>query len=223
MISMDDRKIVFSCSQDEFDDIWRSYFDLDTDYGAFIRSIDPEDKYLLSAAKAGSGIRILRQDTWEMMVTFVISQNNNIPRIRGIVNALCEKLGRDGAFPEPEILCTADLSGFRMGYRDVYVSGLARSVAEGELSPEMFEALTDQDARKLLLSLKGIGPKVADCILLFGLHRLDYMPMDTWMKKIIKEQYGGHFPTERYRGYNGVMQQYLFNYARNQLGVADAD
>ena len=223
MISMDDRRIVFSCSQDEFDDIWRSYFDLDTDYGAFIRSIDPEDKYLLSAAKAGSGIRILRQDTWEMMVTFVISQNNNIPRIRGIVNALCEKLGRDGAFPEPEILCTADLSGFRMGYRDVYVSGLARSVAEGELSPEMFEALTDQDARKLLLSLKGIGPKVADCILLFGLHRLDYMPMDTWMKKIIKEQYGGHFPTERYRGYNGVMQQYLFNYARNQLAVADAD
>lgn len=215
LISMDDRTITFSCDQDEFDGIWRDYFDLDTDYGAFIRSIDPADKYLNAAAKAGSGIRILRQDTWEMMVTFMISQNNNIPRIRGIVNSLCERLGKDGAFPEPEVLSTADLSGFRMGYREAYVAGLAKLVAEGELSPGMFEELTDDDARKLLLSVKGIGPKVADCVLLFGLHRLDHMPMDTWIKRIIKEHYAGRFPVEKYKGYNGVMQQYLFNYAVN--------
>jgi N-glycosylase/DNA lyase len=214
-VEMDGRRVVFSCDQDEFERIWKDYFDLDTDYGAFIRSIDPEDAYLMAASKAGSGIRILRQDTWEMMVTFVISQNNNIPRIRGIVNALCERLGKDGSFPEPEVLCTADLSGFRMGYRDVYVSGLARLVAEGSLCPEVFDGLADEDARKLLLSIKGIGPKVADCILLFGLHRLDYMPMDTWMKRIIKEHYGGRFPKEKYKGCNGVMQQYLFNYAVN--------
>ena len=218
-IRMDSRTAAFSCDKSEFDEIWRPYFDLDTDYGAFIRNIDPEDEYLRCAAEAGSGIRILRQDPWEMMVTFVISQNNNIPRIRKIIAALCDELGVDGRFPTPEVLATVDLSQFHMGYRDTYVHCLAGDVAEGRLSPEGLASLTDEEARKELLSVKGIGPKVADCILLFGLHRLDYMPMDTWMKKIINERYGGNFPKERYAGYNGVMQQYLFSYASNRKAV----
>ena len=206
----------------ENDAFWKRYFDLDTDYGSFIDSIDPDDSYLSAAAEFGRGIRILKQDPWEMLITFIISQRRSIPSIKTCVEALCRRWGKpagDGlhAFPTPEELACAslaDLSGCSLGYRAEYVYLAAQGVCSGEVDLCAMESMPDAELFDSLTALRGVGPKVANCVSLFGFYRIGAFPIDVWIDRVLKEHYPNGFPMSRYAGYAGVMQQYMFFAAR---------
>lgn len=214
---------VFRCPEDEFRGVWAPYFDMDTDYGAFQARMG-DDSFLRAAIQAGGGIRILRQDLWETAVTFTISQRNNIPRIRRAVEVLCQRFGTPlgtvggrqvHAFPTPAQLRGQDLSPASLGYREPYVQALAA------YDPAVWEQLRSQDdaqAMKTLLSMRGIGEKVASCILLFGLHRMDSYPRDVWVNRLIDDVYHGDFDAGRYAGFAGYVQQLQFYYYRKRSG-----
>ena len=218
------QEVYFGCGEQEFDELWEAYFDLDCDYSYFIGQINPNDQYLTRAAKVGEGIRILRQDLWEMIVTFLISQQNNITRIRRCVHNICqaygeERINRHGrlyyAFPRPEALAYLDedaLMSCNLGYRSKYVVRAARNIASGELDLEAVRAMGYKEAREELLKLYGVGEKVSECICLFALHHLQAFPIDTHINKILQEHYKRGFPNRRYKGFQGVMQQYIFYY-----------
>ena len=212
-------------SKDE--EYFRRYLDLDTDYGKVIEQIDEKDDFLTGAAQMGRGIRILRQNLWEMIISFIISQRNNIPRIMKSIDALCEKLGEqivfdyEGehlvgyTFPAPEVIAGADLSEFKFGYREKYIRQTAEDILEGKFDLEevknaVEEGKTPEQVMEMLKQLKGVGEKVASCIQLFGLHQLELFPIDTWIAKVEKMYYNGHFPVEKYKDTAGIMQQYLF-------------
>lgn len=215
---------TFFCSEEEFETFWKSYFDLDNDYSLYIEAINPRDTYLNSAAAYGSGIRILRQDLWEMIVSFLISQQNNIVRIRRCIQNICEKYGEkmttpDGhtyfAFPTPEALAGLeddDLKLCNLGYRSKYVVRAAKSVVSCEIDLEAIYEMNYKKAREELLRFFGIGEKVADCICLFALHHLQAFPVDTHISQAMTAHYKRGFPNRRYRGFQGVMQQYIFYY-----------
>ena len=223
-IEQKQKEIFFDCTQEEFESLWKSYFDLEEDYGRIIASIDIQDKYLLRAAAYGSGIRILRQDLWEMVISFIISQQNNIKRIRKCIEALCEKYGEekyteDGTcyytFPEPEALAVAelkDLYACNLGYRSKYVKKTAQSIAAGERDLAAIKEMEYEAAVEELCKLSGVGIKVANCICLFALHKTEAFPVDTHINKVLREQYPDGFPFERYSGYAGTVQQYIFYY-----------
>lgn len=215
---------LLDCDEAEFHAFWENYFDLAADYGAYIAGIAPEDAYLRKAAEFGGGIRILRQDLWETTVSFLISQQNHIARIRRCIENLCGGYGealedRSGgkyyAFPEPEALAGLEedaLKACNLGYRSKYVVRAARSVAGGECDLEALKLLPYRRAREELLKLYGVGEKVADCICLFGLHHLEAFPVDTHISQALHRHYRRGFPMRRYRGYQGVLQQYIFYY-----------
>ena len=215
---------AFFCSEEEFETFWKQYFDLDNDYSLYIETINPRDTYLNGAAAYGSGIRILRQDLWEMIVSFLISQQNNIVRIRRCIQNICEKYGEkmttpDGhtyfAFPTPEALAGLeddDLKPCKLGYRSKYVVRAAKSVVSGEIDLEAIYEMNYKKAREELLRFFGIGEKVADCICLFALHHLQAFPVDTHISQAMTAHYKRGFPNRRYRGFQGVMQQYIFYY-----------
>ena len=215
------------------EEYFRRYLDLDIDYGKVIEQIDEKDDFLIGAAQMGRGIRILRQNLWEMIISFIISQRNNIPRIMKSIDALCEKLGEqivfdyEGehlvgyTFPSPEVIVGADLSEFKFGYREKYIRQTAEDILEGkfdleEVKDAVDEGKTPEQVKEMLKQLKGVGEKVASCIQLFGLHQLSLFPVDTWIAKVEEIYYNGHFPVERYEGIAGVMQQYLFFRVREE-------
>ena len=215
---------IFDCGEDDFDDFWKGYFDLEGDYSLYIGKIAPDDDYLQSAAEYGRGIRILRQDLWEMIVSFLISQQNNIVRIRRCIENLCEGHGEKlvnaqgesyYAFPTPESLSGLredDLMACNLGYRSKYVVRTAKSIASGECDLEKIRQLSYNEAREELLKLYGVGEKVADCICLFALHNLEAFPVDTHIKQALQKHYKHGFPKHRYQGCEGVLQQYIFYY-----------
>lgn len=217
-------EICFFCTREEFDGIWKEYFDLDRDYGAIIGCVDEKDNYLCQAAAYGSGIRILRQDLWEMIISFIISQQNNIKRIRKCIDYLCQKYGEEKrtkegilyyAFPEPEKLAQAsmeDLFACNLGYRSRYIQKTAQSIVNGEVNLKAVQNMEYDEAKAELLKLCGVGEKVADCICLFALHKLDAFPRDTHINKVLSERYPKGFPFEKYQGTAGVLQQYIFYY-----------
>lgn len=219
--------VELSCSWEEYKTIWKKYFDLDTNYQYYIDHIEPDDTFLTAAVAAGDGIRILRQEIWETIVSFMLSQNNNILRIKKSIEGLCEYYGKghmeeDGfcwyEFPTPEDMKDIDeaaMQALGFGYRGKYVKKLVENVLSGEINLNILtdEVLEDSDIENYLKSIYGIGAKVANCIMLFGLHRVDSFPKDTWINKIIHEEYNGKFPAEMYAGFTGVIQQYMFNYA----------
>lgn len=223
-------KTVLYCSRKEYESFWREYFDMDTRYEEYLSGIDPEDEYLRAAGQYGSGIRILRQDVWEMIITFILSQQNNIPRIKGLIRAISREYGekmetKEGksydAFPVPERLAAAteeELRALKLGYRSRYICGTARMAASGEVDLEQVKQMDYPEARAELMKLPGIGGKVADCICLFALHHMDAFPVDTHIQKVLDARYGGKFPFEKYRGCAGVMQQYIFYYDLNRNG-----
>lgn len=218
------KRVNLFCSEEEFELIWKNYFDLQEDYGKIIASIDPEDSYLNRAASFGSGIRILRQDLWEMIISFIISQQNNITRIRRCIDLLCKKYGdrrqtEEGTayytFPLPEALAKADegdLYACNLGYRSRYVRETAASICRGEVDLKAVMTMKAEDAVKELQKLCGVGIKVANCVSLFALHHTDAFPVDTHINKVLKTQYPEGFPFERYPGYAGSLQQYIFFY-----------
>lgn len=217
----------FSCTENEFKEIWEDYLDLCTDYGAIKKSVDAEDAYLQEAVREGWGIRILRQDLWEMIVTFLVSQNNNITRIRRSIELLCSTIGEEKytaegmkyyAFPKPEEIVQSGmdvLSTLGVGYRDKYILGTAQAVLDGSLNLDMLRKADYETAHRELIKQYGIGKKVADCICLFGLYHIEAFPVDTHVKKILKAHYPEGFPHEKYKGYAGILQQYMFYHDLN--------
>ena len=215
---------VFYCSEQEYEDFWKNYFDLDNEYSHYIENINPRDIYLTEAAKFGSGIRILKQDLWEMIVSFLISQQNNIVRIRRCIENICQSYGEKRinqqgeiyyTFPRPEALANLDedaLKACNLGYRSKYVVRTARYVVDGEIDLQMISTLSYKKAKEELLKLFGVGDKVADCICLFALHHLEAFPVDTHIRQAMERNYKRGFPNRRYKGTQGVMQQYIFYY-----------
>jgi N-glycosylase/DNA lyase len=205
------------CPQKEYDSFWKDYLDLDTDYGRFLAAIPEDDDFLVAAGRTAGGIRILRQDPWEMLISFIISQRKNIPAIKSCIEKLCERFGTEGAFPGIEQLAGAsreELAECSLGYRTDYVLEAARSAAEGRLDLYAMTGLADEELRRRLMDIKGVGIKVANCVMLFGYHRIAAFPVDVWIARIVKEHYAGTFPLERYEGFAGVIQQYMFYYER---------
>lgn len=212
---------------------WQNYLVYGERYGEIIRKAreatledGTPDAFLREAAAEAVGVQILTQDLWETLVSFVISQNNNIPRIKKLIVKLCDKFGEekeiDGrtfhTFPTPEQLSGKNLSGLGLGYRDKYVEKLAQNVADGRIDLNALEEMDTEKARTYLKSIYGIGNKVADCVLLFGLHRVEAFPVDTWIRQVIDEHYGGKFPIEHYEGHAGIIQQFIFYYMQQNKG-----
>ena len=232
-----------SSSEDEFQEIWKDYFDLDENYQDIRhRILESEDPFLFRACEFGKGIRILKQDLWEILVSFIISQNKNIPAIKKSIDLLCTTAGRklstpEGesffAFPSPEeilSLSNESLAACRLGYRCRYVKAAAEDVVSGKLNLESlcYETglMGGEEEREtlnrsselvtiqLLTSVYGVGAKVANCVSLFGLHHLDAFPEDVWIRRILANEYPNGYPKEKYSPYNGVYQQYMFYYYR---------
>ncbi len=220
------RQIQLSCPEEEWEVFWKSYLDWDTDYGWIQQQADKNDPFLQQAIRCGRGIRLLRQDLWEVVASFVISQNNNIPRIKGCIERLCRAWGDWTAadcpaggfytFPAPERLAARereDLAEAGLGYRDRYLLAAAR----------WFQGISDCEKQKLgsreLLAVPGIGIKVASCICLYGLHDLSVCPVDVWVKRIIEEVYQGVRPRWMDSPWAGVYQQYCFVYERFRKGA----
>lgn len=213
-------------TDEEFSDIWEDFFDLKTDYGAIKKTLSKKDDYMKNAVSFGNGIRILKQDLWETVVSFIISANNNIPRIQGIIERLCERFGEpveyNGktyfSFPSAEKV-RGDLSFLRAGYRDSYIKDACKKVLSGELSLSNIKNLSTEEARKNLLKVCGIGPKVCDCILLFGLSKCEVFPVDVWVRRSVAALYRTNdepreFAKNKFGDLAGYAQQYLFYYMR---------
>lgn len=227
-ISQHGNEISFDCTQEEYDRLWSGYFDMKTDYAGIIADIDQTDSYLMAAAGYGSGIRILHQDLWEMIISFLISQQNNIKRIRKCIKLLCERYGEKKVsmnnveyydFPTPEALAGASLEELyacNLGYRSKYICQTANSVYHGDADLEALRGMDYDTAKRELLKLYGVGAKVADCICLFALHHTEAFPRDTHINKVLAAQYPGGFPFERYGKNSGILQQYIFYY---DLGI----
>lgn len=208
-VSQEGNRVSFDCSQEDLS-AWLTYFDCATDYAAILTSVDPDDNYLRAAAAAGRGIRILRQDPWEMIITFVISQQKTIPCIRRLVEDISRRWGQkiaDGddknsavySFPTPKELARASLEellDLKLGYRAKYIHRLSQDAAAGALDLKKLETMEYGQAMEYLTGFYGIGKKVANCVCLFGLHHIEAFPVDTWIEKILLREY---FSAKKYR------------------------
>lgn len=204
--------------------LWEDYFDLSTDYGKIIERF-AADGTLSRASRGSSGIRILKQEPFETLISFIISQNNNIPRISGIIGRLCEGFGEEinggYAFPTADRLdgiTPEDLAPLRAGFRARYICDAVSKVGSGEVDFDEIRALPLEAAREKLKVIVGVGDKVADCVLLFGFGKYDAFPRDVWVKRLMAEFYPDGLP-ECTRGVEGIAQQYLFDYVRNNNGL----
>lgn len=205
---------------------WQEYFDLATDYSEMIARLSA-DETLSLACKSSGGIRILRQEPFETLISFIISQNNNIPRISGIIGRLCESFGEkiEGgySFPTAEKLrgiIPEQLAPLRAGFRARYICDAVEKVNSGEVDFAEIQRLPLAEAREKLKAIVGVGDKVADCVLLFGFAKYDAFPRDVWVKRLMARFYPDGLP-ECTKGVEGIAQQYLFDYVRNNGGLND--
>lgn len=202
-------------SEEDFLEIWAEYFDLYTDYGE-LKRVFSEDETLSKACAYAGGIRLLKQDSWEALLSFIISQNNNIPRIKGIIGRLCEA---NGGFPSAEQLkgkAAEDFAYLRAGFRAKYIEDCLEKLNSGTLKLDEIRKMPVDEARKALMSIKGVGPKVAECALLYGMYRVECFPVDVWIKRVMEQFYPKGFP-EFAKEYAGIAQQYLFHYMRTGI------
>ncbi|HHV25689.1 MAG TPA: DNA-3-methyladenine glycosylase 2 family protein [Tissierellia bacterium] len=236
--SEDDKIILSNTNLEDFNNIWYNYFDLERDYGEMKEELS-EDEILKEAVKFGSGIRILKQEPFETLISFIISANNAIPRIKSSIERLSKRYGKyigeyNGkdyyAFPTAEALSKVDveeLKETKIGFRAKYVSSAAKRVYNGEADLNDIKTLDTDEAREKLMEFQGVGPKVSDCILLFAMEKYDAFPIDVWVKRIMEyfylkedtsmkkiQRYG----EEKFKDLAGFAQQYLFYYAR-ELGI----
>lgn len=214
--------LLLSGDESLYRSLWYDYFDLGLDYPALLRDFSRMSPVLQEAAQYASGIRILRQDPWEALCSFILSQNNHIPRIRGMIARLCETLGdpldtgTDFDFPTPEKLagCSPDdLAPIRAGFRTRYLLDAAQRVARGEVDLTACQTLPLPEARQMLQQIHGVGPKVAECIILYGCHRLEAFPLDVWMLRAMETWFPGQSAAD-FGPYAGVAQQLIFHYSR---------
>ena len=224
-----------NCSLDQYNRFWRHYFDLDRDYGQVKRKLS-SDPVMKEAIRCGWGMRILNQDPWETLISFILSANNNISRIKGIIEKLSIKYGKEihwegntyYTFPTPEALSRAeeeDLRACGCGYRGPYIKKTACMASEGLISTSELRNLSYEEAHKALLGCMGVGDKVADCILLYSMERPEAFPVDVWVKRVMEYYYIGRpvpvrqirsLAAEKFGKLAGLAQQYLFYYAREQ-------
>ncbi|MBQ1186343.1 MAG: DNA-3-methyladenine glycosylase 2 family protein [Clostridia bacterium] len=211
---------LYDTTEEDFYEIWQNYFDLERDYPEILRTLSANE-VLKTAGEYAYGIRILRQEPWEALCSFIISQNNNIPRIKGIVERLCENFGdkiADGFYSFPSAqkiasLTLEDLAILRSGFRAKYILDAAKKVASGEIVLEELRNMPLDTARAELVKIYGVGEKVADCTLLFGLSHINAFPKDVWIKRATQKLFDGVLP-ECATDYAGIAQQYIFHYAR---------
>lgn len=224
--------LFYPCDEREFGDIWIEYFDLNTDYSRIKNNISV-DKTMKNAIEFAQGIRILNQDPWECLISFIISQNNRIPQIKKVIANISKKYGtkigeEDYAFPTPQQLKNAtmeELSECKTGFRNKYIVDAVKKVVSGEICLEKFLEYETDECRQMLMSCKGVGQKVADCVLLFSLKRREVFPTDVWVKRVMSQFYFDgkeiqikdiHKKSLKVWGeLAGYAQQYLFYYARS--------
>ena len=233
-------KVIFTGLLDgDIKEIVNFYFDLDRNYEEIKRQLSNIDKYLKTSVEYGKGIRILNQDLWETIISFIISANNNIPRIKGIIERISEKYGTEiewknekyYIFPTPKQLEKAtveDLRSLGTGFRDVRIFETTQKVLNDEVNLDNIEKKGTIEAREELLTLSGVGPKVADCILLFStLKRFDVFPIDVWVRRVMNELYIKNkdeskvskkeimkIANGKFGDLEGLAQQYLFYWKR---------
>ncbi len=214
-----------NCSEEEWRKIWFPYFDLPQNYSRLRSLVPASDAYMLNAAKTGSGLRILRQEPWEMVITFIISQRKNIPSIKKSVELLSAGFGEPVVtpyeklylFPSAKKLVSASdeaLSECRLGYRTSYIQDAAQKIASNQINLSALKQADDTELFDALKQIRGVGDKVANCICLFAYGRTSHVPVDTWIHKVIDHEYHGKEPFTRYGKYAGIMQQYIFYYAQ---------
>ncbi len=224
---------VIECQEEDVE-YFKNYFDIERDYQKIVLSAQNEDVNILrEASTLGKGIRILNQNTEETLFSFIISQNNNIPRIKGIIEKLCTALGEKKvfngqtyfAFPKAEEMAKMPLDFFcsiGLGYRASYIKKLSESIVSG-LDISGYREYKTEQLKKKLIEIYGVGPKVADCVSLFGFHRSDSFPVDTWIEKVYVQDFMGkeknrnkitEYFTNRFKDKSGYCQQYLFHYKR---------
>ena len=231
--------ILYNTTEDEYNSIWRSYFDMDTDYGKIKEKLKNNCEELKTAINEKSGIRILRQEFAEMLLSFIISQNKQIPHIKQIVAAISKEYGqlvgsingRDYySFPDLETLTKISEEEFRKlktGFRAPYLCDAIRHLNEWS-KEECLVELTYEEAKEKLIKIKGVGDKVANCVLLFGLGYTSAFPVDVWVKRIMEQLYFKKdtpkdkivkFAEERFGEYGGYAQQYLFYFIRDNKNI----
>ncbi|MDR0946235.1 MAG: DNA-3-methyladenine glycosylase 2 family protein [Ruminococcus sp.] len=205
---------------EEFEEIWIPYFDFDTDYDT-VKSEFLSDPMMAKVIDFCGGIRVLRQDPWETLISFIISQNNNIKRIKAIINRLYERFGRILTPEELASVSNYELTLLRAGFRAKYIHDAAKKVASGEVDLKEIERMPLDDARKALMKINGVGPKVADCVLLYGMHRHEAFPVDVWIRRALENYYPQGFKFMNSKN-AGIAQQFLFHYIRchqNERGI----
>ena len=236
--------ILDNVSREEYHEIWKDYLDLDRDYGSIKRMLSAKDEAMRRAITYGGGMRVLQQDPWETLISFILSQNNNISRIKKCVESLCTAHGTPigtyrgsmrYAFPTPETLSELkpeELSPCRLGYRAKYIVETAKQVAcDGGRALKSMETATAEEAMEYLLTLSGVGPKVANCIMLFSMGKYASFPLDVWIKRAMSEIYHieegdlkrmQEYAADHFGAYGGIAQQYLFYHMRNEGVDKDA-
>ena len=231
--------ILDNTNREEFENIWFDYFDLERNYSEIKNKLRVMDEYLEKATEFGQGIRILQQDGWEMLISFIISANNRIPMIQRAINNLSERYGefigeyrgkKYYAFPTPEQLnkvSVEDIRACQTGFRDKYIKSVVDYVSENKEDVLSYRKLSTDECIKELVKFNGVGPKVADCIALFGMQKYDTFPVDVWVKRVMEEFYVEDnlslpkirkFALDKFGNLSGFAQQYLFYYAR-ELGI----
>jgi len=221
-----DTLTLYDVELPQFESIWRDFFDFNRDYSELHKTLAqaPNSDALQKALQFSPGLRLLRQDIWEVLVSFILSQNSNIPRIKKMVEQLCQSFGAalpcgGYAFPEPKVLAQLspeDLAPVRAGYRNRYIIDAATRVASGEIDlAKLSETAGSDEIKDALLKIRGVGPKVADCVLLYGFGRVEHYPSDVWIKRVMAAHFPDGFPAE-IEGVSGIAQQFLFHYVRNK-------
>lgn len=232
----EDRVEFYPCNKEDFEKIWINYFDLNTNYDEIKKELEKDD-IVKKAIKYADGIRILNQEPWECLISFIISQNNRIPMIKQVIKNISEKYGeKDGEnflFPNLEQLRKAtpeELRECKTGFRDKYILDAIEKIYENKVDFSKYNQYTTEQAKENLLLIKGVGTKVADCVLLFSLNKKDVFPTDVWVKRVMEYFYFNEkdtsikeihkFAEEKWGKLAGYAQQYLFYYARSEkIGI----
>ena len=217
------------CDETTWKNIWENYFDLGANYAYIRRDVEnfsagkPYEKFLRDAMNYGKGIRILRQEPFEMLISFIISQRKNIPAIKSSVEKICERFGRRVGevylFPRVEEISDStidDLTGLGLAYRKAYIQEAVEKVSSGAIDLEELKTFSDNDLVEELKLITGVGDKIANCVALFAYHRVDRAPVDVWIKRAIDENFGGENIFSKFGKNAGILQQYIFYFKRNK-------
>ena len=222
-----DSKIYLETTLEDFKNIWRDFFDLNRDYKIIFETLR-EDEILKKASDFCPGVRILKQEPFECLISFIFSQQNNIPRIKKIIERLCENFGEPVlyknktyySFPSAEKiagLTPEELEVLKSGFRAEYILGASKQITAGKINLKSVYNMTTKDGAEYLKQIRGVGNKIAACVMLFAYNKLDSFPIDVWIKRVLEKYYPADFsPEEGFGEYAGVANEYLYYYERKQ-------